>query len=162
MDKGQFVRPEQHFEPQYSEEVQRSRRPWSVVVHVLGWLLAAACILGGAFLVFSYGVTFGNDKLYQWVVAEIFAFFGTILITYPVYVSNVMWNRGLEHRTTIFVFLLLQIFLATFVLSVCWKRSPFLEDHADADEKAPTIYWNPDIKPGLTHTLVSFYLEYKI
>ena len=46
------------------------------------------CIIGGAFMVVSYGLEFGRDKTYQWMVAMISAFFVSILITQPIKVTK--------------------------------------------------------------------------
>lgn len=64
-----------------------------MVLHILAWVLVLVCILGGIFVVFSYGITFGNDKTYQWVVAMISSFFSSVLITQPFYVSTFNYQK---------------------------------------------------------------------
>ena len=38
---------------------------WHPAFSVLGWIICFVSIVGGAFLVFGYGITFGNDKTYR-------------------------------------------------------------------------------------------------
>jgi len=56
---------------------------WPSFCRILGWIVSVIVILGGAFVVFSYGLQFGNDKTYQWVVSMIFAFFSSVIIIQP-------------------------------------------------------------------------------
>ena len=60
-----------------------------MAAHAGGWILAFVFIIGGTLMVLSYAVTFGNDLAYQWMVAVIFAFFASVLFTYPIYVSGI-------------------------------------------------------------------------
>jgi hypothetical protein len=55
-----------------------------VVGYILSWILCLLCILGGAFLVLSFGLSFGNDKAYQFMVAVIVAFMASIFIFQPI------------------------------------------------------------------------------
>ncbi len=63
---------------------------------MLGWLICWVCIGGGAFMVMSYGLSFGNDKTYQWIVSMISAFFSSILLTQPLKAgsSSFGWRGG--------------------------------------------------------------------
>lgn len=58
-----------------------------MAIHVLAWILTLVCIGGGLALVFFFALSFGNDKTYQFMVAMITSFLGSMLITYPIYVS---------------------------------------------------------------------------
>ena len=49
--------------PVYREPKRKFALPW--FFRLLGWFICLISILGGAFLVWGYGVTFGNDKTYQ-------------------------------------------------------------------------------------------------
>ena len=89
---------------------------------------------------------FGNDTTYQWMVSMIFAFFCSVLITQPLYV----WKN--YHPSWILLLILikclLQIIAITLIISVCCRRrSSFNDDHCDADEEEPTIYWDPTKQP---------------
>ena len=88
---------------------------------VFGWLLCFLCIFGGAFLVYAYCLQFGNDKAYQWMVAVISGFFASILVAQP-----------------------LKIVGLTMLISVCTRKPTFNDDHCEADEVAPTIYFDPE------------------
>ena len=61
---------------------------WSAMFQVLAWVVTVICILGGAFMTLAFGLSFGNDKTYQWIVSEIFTFFTSVLIVYPCYVRT--------------------------------------------------------------------------
>ena len=62
----------------------RRNRGWPAFCRILGWFLCLACIGGGAFLVVSYGLTFGNDRTYQWMTSMIVSFFASLIITQPI------------------------------------------------------------------------------
>eukprot|EP00095_Tigriopus_kingsejongensis_P009158 maker-scaffold798_size95657-snap-gene-0.28 protein:Tk09158 transcript:maker-scaffold798_size95657-snap-gene-0.28-mRNA-1 annotation:"polycystic kidney disease protein 1-like 2-like" len=91
----------------------------------LGWLICLICIVGGAFVVFAYGLSFGNDQAYQWMVSMISAFFFSILLTQP-----------------------LKIIFITLIISFAYKRSLFSDDHAEGDEEPPTIYFDAKNVPN--------------
>jgi len=65
----------------------RPDKSWSPVAVVIAWILSFICIAGGSFVVFAYGVTFGNEKSYQWIVSMITSFFSSVLITQPLKVA---------------------------------------------------------------------------
>ncbi len=86
---------------------------------ILAWLLTVICILGGAGLVFLYGLSFGNDVTYQWMVAVITAFFFSVFVFQPI-----------------------KIVILTCLISALCKRASFGDDHVDVDENPPHIYWD--------------------
>ena len=67
----------------------RRRRALPAALALLGWAVVAVCILGGLFMVFAFALTFGNDVTYQFIVAEIFSLFTSILVVYPIYVRTI-------------------------------------------------------------------------
>ena len=61
---------------------------WPSFTKVIAWILAFACIGGGSFMVFAFGVTFGNDKTYQWVLSIITSLFTSIFVIQPTTVKH--------------------------------------------------------------------------
>ena len=59
------------------------------ICNIIAWVLCFICILGGAFLTFSYGLHFGNDKTYQWLSSLLVAIFINMLIIDPIKVLNI-------------------------------------------------------------------------
>ena len=86
-EKGLF-RQEEHEgrKAEYEPRVLKQRRALPAFLVLLGWVVVAICILGGLFAVFAFALTFGNDLTYQFIVAEIFTLFTSILVVYPIYV----------------------------------------------------------------------------
>ncbi len=83
--------------------------------------MSTVSILGGGFLAFAYGVSFGNDKTYQWMTSMLTSMFSSILITQPI---KVMVMIGCA--------------------AYCCKINPFNDDHVDFDEDEPVLYYDPD------------------
>ena len=73
------------------------RKPWPVIAHICGWIIVLVFIIGGAVLSFAYGLSFGNDQTYQWVVALITAFFVSVLLTQPLMVGKVILISEINH-----------------------------------------------------------------
>ena len=99
----------------------RVDKSWPAIVIIVSWILCILCILGGALMVFAFGVTFGNSKTYQWMTSMITSVFSSILITQP-----------------------LKVLIMIGFISFCCKIKPFDDDHVDLDEDEPTIYYDPD------------------
>ena len=59
---------------------------WPSYMNSLGWFLSFVCISGGSFMVYAYGITFGNEKTRQWIVSMISSFFASLLISQPIQV----------------------------------------------------------------------------
>ncbi|XP_059084074.1 uncharacterized protein LOC131881274 [Tigriopus californicus] len=123
-EEGKIVVPENARKRVRTEEEEKRDTSCPSVMLFLGWLVCLVCILGGAFVVFSFGLSFGNDKAYQWMVSMISAFFFSILLTQP-----------------------LKIILITLIVSFLYKRSLFNDDHAECDEEPPTIYFDSENIP---------------
>ena len=78
-------------------------------------------------MTFVYGVTFGNDKVHQWVVSIITSFFSSLLIFQPLMVLIMIW-----------------------VSAKCFKTKTFDDDHTDFDENDVTLYYDskdPTVPP---------------
>ena len=89
-DEGLFRQKESEGRrAEYDPRVLRRRRALPAALALLGWALVAVCILGGLFMVFAFALTFGNDVTYQFIVAEIFSLFTSILVVYPIYVRTI-------------------------------------------------------------------------
>ena len=84
----------------------------------LGWALCLTTWLGSMALVALYGLQFSKMKTYQWLTALVVNFFFTILIVEPCKVI-------------------------VFTLFVAGRKKPIWDqDHLDADEEIPTIYYD--------------------
>lgn len=79
-EEGGEIREETEFD-------MRNNLGWPPFVRAIGWILCLACIGGGAFLVVSYGLSFGNDLTYQWVTSMLVSFFSSMIITQPIKVN---------------------------------------------------------------------------
>jgi hypothetical protein len=97
----------------------RRIKAWPGFLQLLGWIICLICIIGGAFMVLSYGLSFGNDKTYQWMVSMFTAFCTSVIITQP-----------------------LKILALTVLISYCCRKPYFDDDHTEADEEPPTIYYD--------------------
>ena len=91
---------------------------WPSFACILGWLLCLVCIGGGAFLTLSYGLSFGNDRTYQWFTSMIVSFISSLIITQPLKILIIIW-----------------------VMSYCTKKVTFEDDHVFQDEELPTVYY---------------------
>ena len=76
---------------------------------------------GGAFLTLSYGLSFGNDRTYQWFTSMIVSFISSLIITQPIKILIIIW-----------------------VMSYCTKKVTFEDDHVFQDEELPRVYYSPD------------------
>lgn len=123
-EEGKIVVPENAKKRERTSDEEKRDKSCPSMMLFLGWLVCFICILGGAFIVFSFGLSFGNDKAYQWMVSMISAFFFSVLLTQP-----------------------LKIILITLIVSFLYKRSLFHDDHAECDEEPPTIYFDPENIP---------------
>ena len=94
---------------------------WPGYAYFIGWIVVLLCIVGGMGIVALYGLSFGNNKCYQWVTAMVVNFF------YQLFFESVV-------KVAIF---------ALFIALI--KRVPdWDQDHVDADEEIPTIYHDPE------------------
>ena len=94
---------------------------WHPIALAVAWLVCLLAIAGGAFMVFSYALEFGNDKTYQWMVAMLSSFFADVIIVQPI-----------------------KILLLTALIAWCLRRPKFDDNHVESDEVAPTLYYDPD------------------
>ena len=67
----------------------RRDKGWPSFCRIIGWIVCVLTILGGAFIVLSYGLQFGNDMTYQWVVSMLISFFSSVIITQPIKVIRI-------------------------------------------------------------------------
>lgn len=89
----------------------------------LAWLLMLAGIVGSIFIVWSYGVTWGEIKTVKWFSAFITSFFISLLFT--------QW---------------LKVIFVTAIQAICYqKRGDFLED-IDCDEELPELRYDEEWK----------------
>jgi len=94
---------------------------WPGYCYSLGWLMVVLCIVGGMGIVALYGISFGNNKCFQWVSTMVVNFF---------------WQLFLESVIKVAM-------IAAFI--ACIKRKPdWDQDHVDVDEELPTIYHDPE------------------
>ena len=68
-----------------------------------------------------YGVSFGNNKCYQWVTAMVVNFF---------------WQLFFES--------VLKVVLIAFFIALIRRTMDWNQDHVDVDEELPTIYHDPE------------------
>ncbi|GAB6020442.1 polycystic kidney disease 1-like 2 [Chamberlinius hualienensis] len=96
---------------------KRKRRctlPW--IFQVVAWILVVLCILASIFFLWSYGITFGNEKTKKWITSLIVSFFASVLITEP-----------------------LKLFLMAMLFSAVCKSADMDSDDADEDEEEPEL-----------------------
>ena len=118
----------------------RRNAGWPAFCNIIAWILCMVCILGGAFLVLSYGLTFGNDKTYQWMTSMIVSFFASLLLTQPIKVF--FSKKNLFDGNYYFFFF--QILLVIWVMSHCIKKDSYGDDHVFQDEQLPKVYYKED------------------
>ena len=93
---------------------------WPGYLYFVGWVLCLTTFLGSMALVTVWGMNFSNMKTYQWITAVVVNFFFTILFVEPVKV-------------------------VIFTLFVASRKKPIWDqDHVDADEELPKIYYDMD------------------
>ncbi len=66
----------------------RRDKSWPTVGWAVSWLLCLIFIACGAFLVFAYCISFGNDVTYQWMVSVIISFFASVFFFQPIKVCS--------------------------------------------------------------------------
>ena len=78
--------------------MHRRDKGWPSPGRLIAWIITLGAIGGGAFIVFGLGISFGNDRQYQWMTAIIFSFFTSLFFTQPLQVNILMnWNSKLPH-----------------------------------------------------------------
>ena len=96
---------------------------WPGYLFLVGWILCITTLLGSMAIVALWVMNFSKMKTYQWVTGFVVNFFFTILFVEPLKV------------------LIFTVFVAA------RKKPIWDQDHLDADEKLPKIYYdmeNPD------------------
>ena len=68
-----------------------------------------------------YGISFGNDRTYQWFTSMLVAFFSSMIITQPI-----------------------KILVVVTIMSYCIKKVTFEDDHVFQDEDIPMVYYSDD------------------
>ena len=91
---------------------------WPGYAFFIGWLLCLLTLFGSVGVVALMAMQFSNMKTYQWVTAIVVNFFFTILFVEPVKV------------------LIFTVFVAA------RKKPIWDQDHVDADEELPKIYYD--------------------
>ena len=64
-------------------------------INTLNIFLSFPYIGGGAFLTLSYGLSFGNDRTYQWFTSMIVSFISSLIITQPIKVDFIYFFKGI-------------------------------------------------------------------
>ena len=72
-------------------------------------------------MIFAYGVSFGNDRVHQWVLSIITSFFSSLLVFQPLMVLAMIGG-----------------------LARWFKTRPFDDDHTSFDETKVTLYYDPN------------------
>ena len=67
--------------------MHRRDKGWPSPGRLIAWIITLGAIGGGAFIVFGLGISFGNDRQYQWMTAIIFSFFTSLFFTQPLQVN---------------------------------------------------------------------------
>ncbi|XP_043195453.1 polycystic kidney disease protein 1-like 2 [Amphibalanus amphitrite] len=93
---------------------RRFTLPWWGVI--IGWILCIVCLFGSAFIVYAYGITFGNEKATKWVTSLFISLFSSILLIQP-----------------------LKVFLSALVISAIFKNVDLDSDDANEDEQDPQL-----------------------
>ena len=75
--------------------MHRRDKGWPSPGRLIAWIITLGAIGGGAFIVFGLGISFGNDRQYQWMTAIIFSFFTSLFFTQPLQV-NISFTLKLE------------------------------------------------------------------
>ncbi|XP_043202140.1 polycystic kidney disease protein 1-like 2 [Amphibalanus amphitrite] len=88
--------------------------PWWC--RIIAWILCIICLFGSAFIVWAYGVQFGNEKTTKWLTSLLTSFFSSILLIQPI-----------------------KVFLIAMVVSSIFKSVDLESDDADEDERQPTL-----------------------
>ncbi|KAF0296702.1 Polycystic kidney disease protein 1-like 2 [Amphibalanus amphitrite] len=83
--------------------------PWWC--RIIAWILCIICLFGSAFIVWAYGVQFGNEKTTKWLTSLLTSFFSSILLIQPI-----------------------KVFLIAMVVSSIFKSVDLESDDADEDE----------------------------
>ena len=81
--------------------MHRRDKGWPSPGRLIAWIITLGAIGGGAFIVFGLGISFGNDRQYQWMTAIIFSFFTSLFFTQPLQV-NIFMNHWNLKRSFIF------------------------------------------------------------
>ncbi|KAK3865158.1 hypothetical protein Pcinc_029214 [Petrolisthes cinctipes] len=89
----------------------------------LVWLLLLCCVGGSAFLVWSYGIMWGEVKTSQWFNSFITSFFISLLAT--------QWLR---------------VLLVTFISTFCCKNLGGITEDVDCDEELPELSYDEEWK----------------
>ena len=98
---------------------RRFTLPWWGVI--IGWILCIICLAGSAFIVYAYGITFGNEKTTKWVTSLFISLFSSILLIQP-----------------------LKVFLSALVISAIFKNVDLDSDDANEDEQDPHLASDED------------------
>ncbi|XP_037070763.1 location of vulva defective 1-like [Pollicipes pollicipes] len=93
---------------------RRFTLPWWGTI--IGWVLCLVCLFGSAFIVYSYGITFGNEKSTKWITSLFISFFSSVLLVQP-----------------------LKVFLTAIVISAIFKNVNLGSDDANEDEEDPHL-----------------------
>ena len=94
---------------------------WPGYCYFIGWTVVVLCILGGMGMVALYGISFGNNKCYQWVTAMVVNFF---------------WQLFFES--------IVKVAIVAAFIAIIKRKMDWDQDHVDADEELPTIYHDPE------------------
>ena len=94
---------------------KRFSLPWPF--RILAWVLCVGLTGTSVFFVWAYGISFGNDKTYQWLASVIFSIFFDILVKEPV-----------------------KVVVVSLCLSAYCKGVDLDTNDADQDETAPLVY----------------------
>ncbi|KAK4314860.1 hypothetical protein Pmani_013883 [Petrolisthes manimaculis] len=89
----------------------------------LVWLLLLCCVGGSAFLVWSYGIMWGEVKTSQWFNSFITSFFISLLAT--------QWLR---------------VLFVTFISTLCCKNLGGITEDIDCDEELPELSYDEEWK----------------
>ena len=102
--------------------MHRRDKGWPSPGRLIAWIITLGAIGGGAFIVFGLGISFGNDRQYQWMTAIIFSFFTSLFFTQPLQVNLLMnWNSKIPYHL-----LLLMSFIHIQTLKIKISSSWFL------------------------------------
>jgi hypothetical protein len=112
--------------------VYRQDKGLPAFFRIVGWVICVICIVAGVIMVLAYGLQFGNDQTYQWVVSMLVSFLSSLVFTQ-----------------------LFKVLVSALILAFCTKSADFGDDHVFQDEKLPSVYYDEN-DPNISNNNIRY------